>query len=497
MAHAPGRLTPVRQSIRILALATIALLALPACGGGGGGGSGTAENAPTAPENISENAPSPNAPKAPPPASVSVGAPPTPPPVSRTASDAALSPSIRFGSETRIGAMPPPDLSRLGEPAATHATATVRYARIRDGRGPTVASYIRDGSPSVTRFPDAPVVRFVEGVTATYLDEIVRAVQLINGNLPRDFQLRIDPTPVSAAEDAAGISHTALAAGQILIEYDRREDWIESRSYDRYVGLERSWSLRGAIITSRVWVDHTRLPASSSRLTVLIHELLHSLSFGHQDPATYPDTVMHETVRGLPGYVMYPIDREALLAVYGTPLDPDTAGGDVAAALGAWEDESAHVRGDLGDIAFGAQARNGLARPWAQGPAPTTDLADNARLSGRVSWNGRLLGLTHDSTRTVAGTAGLTIDLSDLRGNLDFTGLEYWTGRPGATDTGATWGDGDLRYNIEVRGNTFSRRAGAGGDDGIVTGGFFGDAHQGMGGTLTREDLAAGFAGAR
>ena len=56
------------------------------------------------------------------------------------------------------------------------------------------------------------------------------------------------------------------------------------------------------------------------------------------------------------------------------------------------------------------------------------------------------------------------------------------------------WGDGDLSYDIAVEGNVFAR---TGGDDGQITGAFFGASHEGMGGTLVRDDLGAGFAGNR
>ena len=78
-----------------------------------------------------------------------------------------------------------------------------------------------------------------------------------------------------------------------------------------------------------------------------------------------------------------------------------------------------------------------------------------------------------------------------MLGTADFTGLEQWAAdaAPGAAGTGATWHDGDLSYAIAVRGNTFVQ---TGGDDGTVTGAFFGLAHEGMGGVLERDDLSAG-----
>ena len=74
--------------------------------------------------------------------------------------------------------------------------------------------------------------------------------------------------------------------------------------------------------------------------------------------------------------------------------------------------------------------------------------------------------------------------------------MEHWGAKaaPGRAGTGARWGDGDLEYSIEVRGNSFQR---TGGDDGEVAGAFFGPAHEAMGGVLERSDLAAGFGGVR
>ena len=133
--------------------------------------------------------------------------------------------------------------------------------------------------------------------------------------------------------------------------------------------------------------------------------------------------------------------------------------------------------------------------PWASGPAPDTALVENPRLAGTVRWSGRLLGLT-PAAEAVAGGADLAVHLESLEGNLNFTGLEYWPegAAPGAVGTGAMWRDGDLGYRVEVRGNTFLR---ASGDAGTVTGAFFGPEHEGMGGVIAREDLAAGFGGIR
>ena len=106
-----------------------------------------------------------------------------------------------------------------------------------------------------------------------------------------------------------------------------------------------------------------------------------------------------------------------------------------------------------------------------------------------------MLGLTPQA-EVVAGGAALTVALETLTGRMDFTRLESWAAHetPGAVGTGDLWQDGDLSYGIEVRGNTFVQ---TGGDDGTLTGAFFGASHAAMGGVLERDDLSAGFGGKR
>ena len=455
--------------------ASAALLALAACGGGGGsattsgGGEGPAT---TLAELI------------------------LPP---QRAGWAGLPPVIQFGDELRIGATPPPARSALA-PVAAHGQATVSHGTVQDGVGAaTLIDYLqRDAAAAQAgvpaRFGEAPTVRYVEGTSAGQVDELVGAVRLINASLPRDFQLTVDPSPVTAAADAAGTGAATLAAGQILVEYDRREDW--EITYDagaNPVGAAlQVVDEGGAISAARVYVDDTRVPAGAPRMEVLVHELIHALGRFHPDPVRFPDSIMNIPAVAADAYLLYPLDREALLAVYGT-LSPGAAPGEIATDLGPWDDESMHVRGDLGDLAFGASLRNGLAQPWAALPRPGIDLADNDALTGSATWTGRLLGLT-PTADSVAAAAGLTIDLASLRGTLDFTEMESWAGAPGLAGSGATWRTGDLNYTISVRGNLFGR---TGGDEGRITGAFSGASHEGMGGTLTRDDLAAGFAGRR
>ena len=210
---------------------------------------------------------------------------------------------------------------------------------------------------------------------------------------------------------------------------------------------------------------------------------------------------MHPYVRGVPDFVLYTLDREALYSIY-SRMSAGTQPASVVMDLGPWADTSIHIWGKIEDkenpgaVEFGAAALNGHVRAYAAGiDLPLVNLQNNPELQGSATWVGRLIGLT-PAAHAVAGDADLTVRLATLAGSMDFTNLEAWTAGapPGAVGTGAQWGDGSLGYTITVLGNRFVQ---TGGDAGVVTGAFFGPNHESMAGTLRRTDLAAGFGGQR
>ena len=409
--------------------------------------------------------------------------------------------------------------------AALHGETRVFHGSVQDGIGAAeVIAYLQADATSLQnpeeedgmsvdlipeglllRFgPVPPTVRLADGTPPALTDETVRVVQAINAALPIDWQLEVN-------RDRAPAGTVTPSEGEILVVFAREEDWpLEAAPpIDENIGLaeplfavvptgDPDAPFRIEIGGGRVFVDHTRTEGLE-RLGVIAHELIHLLGRSHVDPDRFPRTIM---VGGgseeLSAHILHPLDREALLAVYDL-LEPGTTPSDIAEELGDWSDTSLHIRGAVdiegGEIAFGVALRNGLSQPWASGPSPHTHLEDNPALSGTVSWAGRLLGLTPDA-EAVAGEADLSVDLATLTGTVEFTGLEQWAANaaPGALGTGTTWNDGDLRYGIEIRGNTFVQTAG---DAGTVTGAFFGPAHEGMGGVLEHDKLSAGFGGKR
>ena len=357
----------------------------------------------------------------------------------------------------------------------------------------------------VFRFAEAPpTVRVAEGTPAALIDETVRVVQAINAALPREWQLRFGPDPIPGGSLVPDI-------GEILVTFAPQAHWPAEAippeggeiglAEPRYAILptgDPEVPFGFEIVAGRIWVDPAQTEGLE-RLGVIAHEFIHLLGRNHVDPARFPETLM---VAGgseeLSAHVLHPLDREALLAVYGR-IEAGTASDRIADELGPWSDISMHVRGEIGigerDVAFGAALRNGLAQPWAAGPIPNSDLEASTALSGSVRWSGRLLGFTPHA-ESVAGAAELTVDLPALSGSLDFSGLEYWAAdtAPGPEGSGAAWNGGRLSYRVAVQGNTFVQ---SGGDAGLVTGAFFGPSHEGMGGVVLREDLSAGFGGDR
>ena len=234
------------------------------------------------------------------------------------------------------------------------------------------------------------------------------------------------------------------------------------------------------------------------RKHTIAHEILHGLGRSHVDRDRFGKTIEASPRRkelNEPD-ILRALDEEGLQAVY-SRFETGLARRHLAEELGAWEDTSTHLAGEVdgAQVAFGVAQRNGFVQPWADGPAPDAPLDESVDLAGEVVWRGRLLGMTPDARR-VGGETRLAIDIGELAGQLKFTALEQWTGtRPmGEPGTGEPWHETQLAYDVRVEGNRFVR---TGGDDGYLTGSFFEHGHRSMAGALRRTDLAAGFAGVR
>ena len=430
-----------------------------------------------------------------------------------------LAPVFEIGDRTNIGARPPPPAAGF-EPAGTRAGAALSTGRVRDGASAAdVIAYLHAVTADTEReqpvvglgtLPHPPAVRLVEGTEARYADLARKAVRIVNAALPYDKRLWFDGRRVSAPSDALEVPE-----GEIVVQFAPQQDWPyrfdvyplgvafpvnASRFDETRQRWEVAYGQSGHVLVNTAHIDDSW--ADATVLNVIVHELIHALGLQfHADPARFPGATLNPFApRNPPAHILALVDRDALLAAYGR-FTPGTLPEDMTAEdLGPWEEETFHLRGGLdaasAAVSFGVGLRNGLAQPWASGPTPGMDLSDNRALSGRATWTGALLGVSRPDAHTVAGDARLMVELSTLAGDLDFTGLERWGTKaaPGAAGSGTMWGDGDLGYTVRVMGNGFER---TGGDEGEITGAFFGPAHEGMGGVLERDDLAAGFGGKR
>ncbi len=402
---------------------------------------------------------------------------------------ATQAPVLKSTDRLQLGSVREPALDSLEE-IIRHDDAVLYRGDIQDGiNATTLQSYLSDdardsGSSVILLFSEPPTVKIQKGATPEQIRETAHAVQLLNAWLPHDWKIGLDLRPTEH-EDGRPDN------GDIVVEFADRATWPQP-GYNNTLGKARKWFSGATVYSAEVWVDYDR--SGGNTLTVLVHELLHALGRGHVSKSTYPETTMHETVNGVNGYILHPLDQDALMAVYGV-LGKLTYSSNLATEFGEWADTSSHLVALLPDhdVHFGASTRNGFAQAWAAGPPPLYPLADNPALEGLASWNGRLVGYTPEA-EGVAGAMNMSVDLVTMIGGLGFTSMEKWaTGTDiGEIGTGDIWNTGALNYDVRVSENHFLR---IGGDDGELTGTFFGDTHDAVGGTLYRSDLTASFGG--
>ena len=439
-------------------------------------------------------------------------------------SDSANAPSTYLGETLYVNAGVAPE-ARLVPVVHERGGVRVAYGRVADGVGADeLIEYLAadaDQTSGIRKpFRLRLKVRVAEGATREMIDQTVRAVQLINAALPREQRLRFDDilVPREFVEKLRGVTckrfvcdTVDLPVGDILVQFVPAEIWMgveRAKDRPRVLGQAQFNPGRRSMLTRPIYdgpiphwaglvsVDPVRA-TGEKRVHVLVHEILHMLGRQHPDIERFPQSIMRARVLWVrPGEILDPLDREALHAVYGA-LRPYARRDRIAQTLASWENTSTHVRGDLdakdAAVAFGVGLRNGLARPWACGPAPRTHAAANRSLSGSITWSGRVLGFTGDD-QVVGGGAELTIRLDTFDGTLRFSALEFWPrGQPPrAAGTGVPWGEGDLTYRVVLRGNRFVV---TGADAGEVTGVLLGGSHAAMGGVIDRDGLTAGFGG--
>ena len=391
--------------------------------------------------------------------------------------------------------------SHDGEPASRVA----EYLGVHASGGPwrSGPDYSFSREPGLERFASPPTVRLADGARERERAITAYAVALINRALPFDHHLNI-------GEDApAGLAARAerdnVPDGQIIVEF------IQTRIQGGRPGAEAGAGLyyeteydaqQGRWERKRLRAGSVEMDSEFFRgrpdhqaVSVLVHEMLHTLGMaGHVDTPEFEDSNMYDAWFRLDGSLPA-IDAAGLQALY-TRLGEVTEPEDLSiSSLGAWSRETIHLSGELDDVAFGVRHSNGVSMPWTSGIEPSRALEDNSSLSGTATWNGGLLGFT-PALEAVGGNAELSVDLGTLDGRADFTELQSWAAgtTPGALGTGSQWNTGSLGYTIAVAANYLRS---TGGDDGTVNGQFYGAGHEGVAGSVERDDLTAAFGAVR
>lgn len=388
-------------------------------------------------------------------------------------------------------------------PVGTRQEFDVRHGHLRDGVGADALkqylwSAIRSAG-SIKRHAEPPVISYGGSATSADVSRLVRAVQLINTALPSEWKLTIDHERVAGPGCPGTVCYVSnlrdVNRNGVSVFFLASGDF----PFPGSSGVSRPLTTSDAILYSEVLINGDHYASSGDRegMIVLTHELIHALGIiDHVSPRL--NTIMenedpyafHQANELQPFSLLWPADREALRALYGR-LD----NGDLPTDLGNWENSSRHLHANGRHAAFGVAWRNGYGEPWAHGYLPSTDVADNDGLAGVAIWRGLLLGFMPGAV-SVSGDAYIDVKLNEMTGRVIFSKLEAWAprGAPGSAGAGTQWGDGDLAYSIAVDGNAFRQ---TGGDDGILTGVFFGENHEETAGTLERDDLTAAFGGKR
>lgn len=399
---------------------------------------------------------------------------------------ASQSPVVKDSWNTFVGGRGEYELLPNLEFAFDYNGIHIGQATTRDGIDrSTLATFLHDAAQYESSLTGTHIVtRLIEPAVVTYgggdlrqedVDLLTRAVQIVNTTLPLDWRLQMsadDPMPESG----------------IHVEFWSRRDYQGRADYTPgELGVAETWTWDdGAISHSGITINREyMIDGEAAAVEVLIHELVHALGLGHVGDEWASLMRAHGNWNDVvaPFMALHPIDRAALRAIYGR-MSP----GDAYYDFGEWDDLWYHTVGHSEHVEFGVSWGNGYGEPWAFGETPPVPLARNSRLRGSASWDGLLTGITPRAL-VVHGIARVGVDLRDLSGSADFTRMEKWESREWTM-----WGDGDLNYSIAVTGNTFMQ---TGGDEGYLTGAFFGPYHEGVGGTLEREDLTAAFGGHR
>ena len=212
------------------------------------------------------------------------------------------SPNYRFDELVHIGIGVAESILPVGVPRpriyapvyskARHGVAPVWHENVRNGTSKRrLADFLEadaaEDDGRLRRFGDRPpVIRAVYGTSNDHWRALRFAVQVLNDNLPRNWQLRISDERASAPYVGS-----RPAKGEIVVHFERREFWPADTCSPSSVGCATTWRSDDEITRGIVRVDHSRRDLKELRSTIL-HELIHILGRNHPDPYDFPESAM-------------------------------------------------------------------------------------------------------------------------------------------------------------------------------------------------------------
>lgn len=325
--------------------------------------------------------------------------------------------------------------------------------------------------------------RGFEDLDAEATAALLEGVQILNDALPPEFQIEIGGGYYGGPIYEGDIVVAALPPAEIQEQCSRDAVACASNTIPFLADYTRD-----ALLLIPDGFDASEWTVSRE---IVVHELLHALGIqGHVDSIEFPDSVMGSSGDFFPnpGFAIHRIDREILQMMY---MSQRT---EIYNDWDEWSDTSLHLVGRSEDdfVHFGVALFNGLPQPWARGRFPDSDLADNWRLTGRVSWEGSLLGFSGISP--IAGDVELDVMLNrlDMPQDLKFRDI-YFLNRFESEAPDRWFPTRNLDYKVDIAGNEFSHWS----DEGLIRGVFLGPEHEGMTGTIKRTDLVGAFGGTR
>lgn len=332
-----------------------------------------------------------------------------------------------------------------------------------------------------------PVIRPAVGTSNEVLGALVLAVNAMNAWLPYDQHIRIGEPIAQFTRDPRQVATGDILLGESSLPLpDLSPDTLGYAQGDPTAN--GNYLRAGTIVLTHVLQSYPL----ETMINVLMHEMLHTMGmFGHLDPNTFPDSIMHARV-GENSYLPT-VDGLTLLMGY-TQLRPGANAPEINAAdLGPWAEDTPALAGSLEACAcvFGADLIGGHAVSWFSLEPPEM-FVQNLGPTGTASWVGKMVGWTTDQ-EAVWSDMNLDVSLdsfdgTSLDGQVAFDNISLY-------ESGTQWGDGALAYNIDVANIYFLSRPDN--PEGYVFGFFGGPSLEGAVGTLEHPELTGAFGGSR